>query len=325
MSSPRHFLVDLIKHKTLDQQHTSKAISLLAITPSPSQWYQFANYLLLIVGSLALACSVVFFIAYNWAEMGRFAKFAMVQLCILASLTWYWFAANDHRQHADQWLNSNGASELALVISAILLGVLLAVYGQTYQTGADPWQLFFSWTLMIIPWALCAKSTVLWLLVILLANTCASLYAEQALRSAGLWPNVLLLATTLLLWEAAIRRYSWLNATWAPRIIAALLCFCFTIAMLPKLFGVNETVLAWSAWGAWLLIMYVAYRKLRPDLLILTFWCLSIIVVFTAWAIYGLFKARFDFENLLIIALLLVVQGALASLWLKRCYKEFER
>ena len=328
MSSPRHFLIELIKSNKLEQQHTAQAVSLLALKPSLSQWHAFANMLLLVIGSLALVCSVVFFIAYNWLEMGRFVKFGLVQLLILMGLGWYWFTADNHQASNHQANNSDASgatawlSELALVVSAILLGVLLAVYGQTYQTGADPWQLFFSWTLMILPWALCTRSTLLWLMVIVLANTSVGLYADQALRFAGVWPNIICLSIALFVWEVSARRCPWLNTTWAPTAIAALLCYLFAVAMLTKLFSASGGSLALVAWVIWLITMAITYRTIRPDLLILTFWCLSLIIVITGWVIYVLFEAMFSFDNLLIIALMLVFQGAIASLWLKRCHKE---
>ncbi len=40
----------------------------------------------------------------------------------------------------------------ALLLATLLLGVFLALFGQTYQTGADPWQLFANWALLILPW-----------------------------------------------------------------------------------------------------------------------------------------------------------------------------
>ena len=42
-------------------------------------------------------------------------------------------------------------------------GALFAYFGQTYQTGADPWQLFALWALLTLPLALAARSDALWL------------------------------------------------------------------------------------------------------------------------------------------------------------------
>src|SRR5699024_11365250 len=42
--------------------------------------------------------------------------------------------------------------QLLLLIASIITGSLLALFGQVYQTGADTWQLFFAWAILITPW-----------------------------------------------------------------------------------------------------------------------------------------------------------------------------
>ena len=45
------------------------------------------------------------------------------------------------------------AGRISLFATAFLSGILLAVFGQVYQTGADPYGLFLAWALLILPWA----------------------------------------------------------------------------------------------------------------------------------------------------------------------------
>ncbi len=50
-------------------------------------------------------------------------------------------------------------SRQALLLAiALNIGALLALVGQTYQTGADPWQLFSTWALMLVPLAVFGQS-----------------------------------------------------------------------------------------------------------------------------------------------------------------------
>ena len=49
-------------------------------------------------------------------------------------------------------------------MAAVAVGALLAVFGQTYQTGADPFELFLTWALLIVPWTLAARFEPLYLL-----------------------------------------------------------------------------------------------------------------------------------------------------------------
>ncbi len=44
--------------------------------------------------------------------------------------------------------------------------ILLAVYGQTYQTGADPYELFFGWAILIIGWVAISRFAPLWPLLL---------------------------------------------------------------------------------------------------------------------------------------------------------------
>ena len=46
-----------------------------------------------------------------------------------------------------------------LTIAVLSVGALMALFGQTYQTGADPWQLFFNWAVVIIPFVLISRFT----------------------------------------------------------------------------------------------------------------------------------------------------------------------
>ena len=45
-----------------------------------------------------------------------------------------------------------------LIAASVLVGVLLAVIGQVYHTGADAYSLFAAWTLLILPWTLASRS-----------------------------------------------------------------------------------------------------------------------------------------------------------------------
>ncbi|MGZ6299339.1 MAG: hypothetical protein ACXWMN_02450, partial [Candidatus Limnocylindria bacterium] len=50
-------------------------------------------------------------------------------------------------------------------------------YGQHYQTGADPFELFLAWMVLVMPWAVAARSWLSWGVVIALADTTAGLFA----------------------------------------------------------------------------------------------------------------------------------------------------
>ncbi|WP_315814113.1 hypothetical protein [Paraflavitalea speifideaquila] len=49
-----------------------------------------------------------------------------------------------------------------LTAAAVLLGVLMAVFGQVYQTGANAYDLFLSWTIAITLWVVIANFALLY-------------------------------------------------------------------------------------------------------------------------------------------------------------------
>ncbi|MEM6456810.1 MAG: DUF2157 domain-containing protein, partial [Acidobacteriota bacterium] len=113
---------------------------------SPSTLARWLDHGLLFLG-LGLALSgVVFFFAYNWEGMHRLVKLGLVEAGIAAAFS---VAALSGL--------SGLRGKLALLTSSVLVGVCLAVFGQVYQTGADPWELFASWALLILPWTLLSR------------------------------------------------------------------------------------------------------------------------------------------------------------------------
>src|SRR3546814_15416019 len=79
----------------------------------------------------------------NWNDLGRFAKFGLVGLLLIVAVIGYWRLGVDR-----------AAGKASLLVASILLGALLALFGQTYQTGADTWELFANWAVLMAPWAL---------------------------------------------------------------------------------------------------------------------------------------------------------------------------
>lgn len=131
MASTRRDLVSLIDQGVISPEQVARAVKASGLRPSPRDWALFIDRLLLWLGGLALAFAVLFFIAYNWAEMGRWLRFGVVQTAMLLAIgIAVWGKRNLTLQR------------VALTAASLLVGVLLALFGQVYQTGADPWQLF---------------------------------------------------------------------------------------------------------------------------------------------------------------------------------------
>ena len=133
-----------------------------------SIWFSWVRRMLLFFGSALVLAGIIFFFAYNWAAMGKFLKFGLLEagilVCIVAS----------HLRGRTQL-----SGKVLLLSSSVLVGVLLAVYGQIYQTGADAYGLFLSWALLIFGWVIISEFAALWVIWLILLNTGAILYWQQ--------------------------------------------------------------------------------------------------------------------------------------------------
>ncbi|MEG3082074.1 DUF2157 domain-containing protein [Sphingomonas sp. PB2P12] len=122
------------------------ALRAAGIVPRPAQWRAFLSLLALWLGTLALAAAVIFFFAFNWTDLDRLAKIGLAEAAILVALLACWR------------LDLNAvAGKAALTLVSLLVGALLALVGQIYQTGADTFELFACWAVLILPWVLIAR------------------------------------------------------------------------------------------------------------------------------------------------------------------------
>ena len=88
-SQTRQALTDLIEQQHLQSSDVPKAIALAEISPTPHQWQSFVQTSLFWSSILGLAFAVIFFVAANWQEIGRLAKFGLVEAVIVLSVLGY--------------------------------------------------------------------------------------------------------------------------------------------------------------------------------------------------------------------------------------------
>lgn len=137
-------------------------------------------YFLLAVGVGFTVAGIIFFFAYNWEELPKFAKLGIVEVLLVASVLLATFT---------HW--NKLVKQILLTGATFLIGTLLAVFGQIYQTGADAYDLFLGWTLFTILWAVAIRFAPLWLTFIGLLCTTIWLYNIQ-IASANSWEMTLL-------------------------------------------------------------------------------------------------------------------------------------
>lgn len=318
MPSPRSQIISFVEQGAIPAEKIGDALAAAKIAPDGKSWRTFIDHLLLWLGGLALAFAVMFFIAYNWNDIGRFAKFGLVEAVIALSIAAYW-----------KFGEETTGGKVSLLVATISLGVLLALYGQTYQTGADPWQLFFSWSLLMLPWALIGRFAAIWVVWAILINISIILY-HQTFRGIFWMPGypgmlwLLFLFNTLVLiaGEFFAGRWHWLSDRWAIRLLAIGSGIPMTWLVLSAIFDHRDgSAFAGLVWPVWLALMYFAYRKVKPDLFMLAGGCLSAITVFVAFLGKHMLRDGSP-GGFLFLALVVISMGAGAAFWLKNVHQE---
>ncbi len=317
MPTTRNQLIELIEQGRIPSDKIDAAVAAVEIFPDGKGWLSFIDRLLMWIGGLALAFSAMFFIAYNWDELGRFTKFGMVEALVILAVLAYWKLDED-----------KVAAKVALLMASIFLGVLLALYGQTYQTGADPWQLFFNWALLMLPWAVIGRFPVIWILWLSLLNITAMLYASTFLfrffpNADPVWLLFALNSTALVVWELLSNRWSWLAERWAVRLLAVGSGLSITWLSIFAIFESHAGMLPGLIWPIWMLCMYFGYRKIRQDLFMLAGTALSGIVVIICFVGKQILH---DMEagGFFILAIMIIGMGTGAAIWLRNLHREFQ-
>ncbi|HYG43584.1 MAG TPA: DUF4401 domain-containing protein, partial [Bordetella sp.] len=286
-------------------------------------WRQFLARSTVWLGVWLLGSAVICWVAANWQDMSKVQRFAGAQallaVCVLlaAWAGWRLRAAAGPRRHAPGAL---------LALAGLLLGALLALLGQTYQTGADTWQLFAWWAVLLLPWAVVAASQAVWLLWVVVVNVAAFLYLGES--GALLWwaigpglPTLLLAALNLLLlaaWECAAWRWH-AGTRVGPRVLAALVV---SILVLALTFG--DSVMrglgsvTGVAWAAVTLGLGYYYQRARRDLLILAMLAAGVICVSMRLAGEWLLSLEPGVWAILPLAGLLMAEAVWAARWLRR-------
>ncbi|WP_255987639.1 DUF2157 domain-containing protein [Chitinolyticbacter albus] len=118
-----------------------RAVDALAL--DDAGWRSCAQRLLLALGTISVLAGVLMIFASNWLTWPRLVQVGVAELAWLAALALTCFTPRGQAAH--RW---------AAFAVAVLTGVVLAVIGQAYQTGADAWQLFALWAALLLPWLL---------------------------------------------------------------------------------------------------------------------------------------------------------------------------
>ena len=71
-------------------QAIERGVELATRTPDAKAWGVFLSRTLGLLGSVLLLAGAICAVAYNWARIGRFGKFALLEVAIIAAALFAW-------------------------------------------------------------------------------------------------------------------------------------------------------------------------------------------------------------------------------------------
>lgn len=210
-----------------------------------------------VLAAALVGLGLVFWVAAHWDTLGRTGRFALLQGVVVVMAL---------------GAAVRPAARVPLSLLVLLTtGGLLAFFGQTYQTGADAWQLFTLWAVLMLPLCWGLRSDVLWTPWALVAMTAVSLWVQThtghswralpddlAAHMAG-WALGLLVVLTL---SPPLRRATGAGA-WALRLSLTLLVVMVSASALGALF--QREVAGQYGLGLVLLAALAAWLSLRSN------------------------------------------------------------
>lgn len=180
-----------------------RAMDFCGFRPDGAAWLAYWRQLCLLGGALLFVAGVVCFIAWNWGAMTPLARMALTGAVVAGSGLAAVLLGPDTR-----------LGRVLLLVCGLGIGPMLAVFGQTYQTGAELWELFRVWTIVLVLLALAGRQTGLWFVAWLAANMFGALWLGRGLASPleALGQTIIVpewlvvIACAVVIWEWAANR-----------------------------------------------------------------------------------------------------------------------
>jgi uncharacterized membrane protein len=318
--NPRLAVYDLAERYALDAPRTRQLLAAAGFEGEPAAVRRWLWPAVAGIGAALCGLGLILWLAANWETLGRFGRFALLQglvlvLCLGAAL------------------RPRLAPPFGL-LALLATGGLFAYFGQTYQTGADPWQLFAVWAALTLPLCLGIRSDLLWAPWSLVVMTGISLWVqahtghawrlrpEDATVYGVAW---LAMAAVVAALGPAARR--WTGAgPWSLRTAGTLAVAGITLTALAGLF--LREVGAMYALGLVVLALCAAVLSLRGafEIFLLSAVALGLNTLLVAGLARLLFEGRGDFIGHLFL-LGLAAAGLLAwsVSWILRLSRTYSR
>lgn len=260
----RRLVEELYSHGKITQKARQYALSLLY---PHDQWGMWISRLLLAIGTSLVLSGIVYFFAFNWAKILPAVKLAIIEILIISCLLGAYACS----------LQRLGGKVL-LLSASVMVGVFMAVFGQMYQTGADAYQLFMTWSLLTLGWTLLSNFVAQWFFWLVITNIFLVLWWRQgALPSEDMAFMIFIYMTILNGIALAAREYFsiskasvWLESQWTRMVLIVPILATMLIPIVTWIFLSSTATISIKLGGIVGLIghglAYFFYRYKLPDM-----------------------------------------------------------
>ncbi|PNL93069.1 beta-carotene 15,15'-monooxygenase [Aggregatibacter aphrophilus] len=290
-------------------------------------WPCYLNLLFLLLSAGFLTSGIVTLIAANLDYFSDLAKIYGLQAVLLLSIALgFYFFLRESRKLEKEKLKLLSAT--FFFITSVLIGAVFALVGQTYQTGANAWELFAIWSVCQLPLLLLLPNVASALLLVATTNIALFLFNDSSYENDVALSAVSLNFIFLLLSELFIHRLHDGNWRLLPKFLVFLtLVNLFFVRILTDFLG-NDVD---SSVYFFILFLQVAlpslacicfYKQYRIDFMNLITATVSLITAFGFFLFSNVNSA--DFAVLSGLLLFIITIGAIMLLhgWYKRHYPQ---
>ena len=245
-----------------------------------SYWRMWAMRAFLVLGAGHLLAGVIFFFAYNWDDLAPFTKFGLLQAGIAFAVVLSLVTRSERP-----------GGQALLIAASVFVGVLFAVIGQVYQTGADAYELFTVWAVLILPWVVASRSSAHWFVWVVICLTAFSFYGTQVLlpldvigdkelsTAVGIAAIAFLVAREL----AVINGADWLDDRWLRVSLALIGVAILFLPAFSFVFDWNGVSFSLVAFATIVLVLAAVYTKTLAE-----FAVVAIVIGFASLLLMGL-------------------------------------
>ncbi len=274
----------------------------------------FFDYFFMVLGAIFLASGVMFFIAYNWQVLGKFFKFFLVEAGIVGS-----FLLSYRLDEKSIGFKSS------ILVGSFLIGVLMALFGQVYQSGAESYELFLYWAVIVLPIAILSRFSWIWVFEVVLLNF--AFYTMDwyyiGLHRFEVETMSIINGIIFVVWSILSDKVEFLNQKYATRVIATLAIFWMGFAMQELIFS-RYSADGWIAIFSILLAIFTFYRyrykELNIYILSILVLCLNLIVASAILRFSGSFSG-----SIITGAIVMIPVGFFSIAWLKNLGEQDEK